>query len=180
MIDPRTKGIAAPVSSGNLWKIIATLALFLIWLGTMAIAQDNGVSLGELARKERERKAAAKAARSTAPVVDLLNVKKDCGGDWTCFLTALDENTAARMIFPDRTEASEPHSAIVSSEVVLETDKVLADSAVLTGSTRNTTVRITDPERARLLLQGYGRQAIDALEQQMETGSRRQDGLVVT
>jgi hypothetical protein len=151
-------------------------AATLVLLVTIADAQENSVSLGELARRERERKAAAKPAH----VIDLLDLKRDCGGDWSCFLAALGENKPARITFPNTVDDSDADGLVVRSEVVLETDKVTEDSAVLSARTQNTTVFLTDPERARLLLNGYTRQAIDGREQQAEERAKRQDALLVT
>jgi hypothetical protein len=187
--------------------VVAGIALVIVagvlLLGSFAHAQDNGISLGELARRERERKAAA--AHSEKPpdkIIDLLDIKRDCGADWTCFLAAFKDGKPARITFQDAIDASYSTDAIrgksladsaddensadhpvgmaIHSDVVLETDKLTEDSAVLSGTTKNTTVFLTDPERARLLLRGYTRDAIDARERRAQQKAASRDGLFVT
>ena len=193
------------------------VVLSTVLLGAFAQAQDGGFSLGELARRERERKAsAAQSQKAADKVIDLLDLKRDCGADWNCFLTALNEGKPARIAFPDTIDAtysskkasSEPlgdsaatstdapaagpadaladdaqdhfEGMAIHSDVILETDRLTQDSAVLSGTTKNTTVLLTDPERARLLLRGYTRDAIDARERQAQEKAKSQDGMFVT
>ena len=207
---------AAILIAGIALRIIVGVLL----LGSFAYPQESGLSLGELARRERERKAAAKSEK----VIDLLDLKRDCGADWSCFLAALKDGKPARITFPDSIDASyssfesigestggsdggsardsadrstgdlpaDPSAESASdpanhfegmaihSDVVLETDKLTEDSAVLSGTTKNTTVLLTDPERARLLLKGYTRDVIDARERQAQDKANSRDGLFVT
>jgi nucleotide-binding universal stress UspA family protein len=144
----------------------------------MMLAQENGVSLGELARKERERKAAA-AARP-APVIDSLSRALDCNADWNCFLAALDASKPARMAFTEMVDLGDSYGVTVTSRVVLEMDSFQEDRVVLSGRSEASTARLTDPMRARLLLSGLSRDEVTAREQQAQAAARQQDGHPVT
>jgi hypothetical protein len=158
-------------------RTLAILPLLAGLLVPLALAQEPSVSLGELARKERERKAAA--AKSTA-VIDLVDLKKDCGGDWSCFLAALDSSKPARLAFTDTADVGDVYGVVITSQIILEMSGFTERTAVLTGRPEGTTARLTDPARARLLLSGFSREMVAAREQEAQAAAKRQDGQFVT
>lgn len=159
-------------------RLTAALVLIVGLLAPLALPQESGGSLGELARKERERKASA--AAKPARVIDLLDLKQECGSDWSCFLTALDSSKPARLSFTDSVDVGDVYGVAITSQIILEMAGFTESTAVLTGRPEGTTARLTDPARARLLLNGYTREAVDAREREAQAGANRQDGQFVT
>jgi hypothetical protein len=158
-------------------RFFAILPLFVGLLAPLAMPQESGVSLGDLARRERERKA---AAAKPARVIEMLDLKQDCGGDWSCFLAALGGSKPARLAFTDTVDVGDVYGVVITSQIILEMAGFTENTAALTGHPEGTTARLTDPARARLLLNGYTREAVDAREREAQAGAKRHDGQFVT
>lgn len=154
--------------------IPAILTIFTV-MGCLPLAvafQQEGASLADLARQARERK---RAAAKPAPVIATLEDVMDCGRDWECLLTALDERKHARLRVPDTIDLSETSGFVITSEAVLEIDDCGEQTCRLSGHTENSTVRITDSMRARLLLEGWTPDQIDARERAAQARVTPQD-----
>ena len=135
-------------------------------------AQEGEVSFAELARRARQRK---RAASEPAAVIERLDDATICRGDWDCFLAALEARQRVRLTIPDTVDVSEPYGAVIISEVHLEIYDCGEETCRLTGRTENTTVRITDGMRARLLLNGWTAQQINERERAAQARVRTQD-----
>jgi hypothetical protein len=156
----------------NLIPLVMVFSGLALCLPIAAAAQQEGASLADLARQARERK---RAATKPAPVIATLEDVVDCGRDWDCLLDSLDKRKHARLRVPDTIDLSETSGVTITSEVVLEVHDCDEQTCRLTGHTENSTVRVTDSMRARLLLDGWTAEEIDALERAAQARVTPQD-----
>ena len=137
-----------------------------------AAAQDSALPLAELARQARERK---RSAASPTQVIQSLDQATVCRDDWDCFLAALTEREHAVLRIPDTIDLGETSGLTISSDVVLELHDCREETCRLTGRTENSTVRITDGMRARLLLRGLTPEQVNQRERNAQAMVKPQD-----
>jgi hypothetical protein len=143
-----------------------------LWLSGLVAAQEQGATLADLARQSRERK---RLAVAPAPVIQSLNYAIQCRDDWNCFLAALEERRRAQLRIPDTIDLSEVSGLSIASDVLLEIHDCREKTCQLTGRTENSTVRINDGQRARLLMHGWTAAEIDERERAAQSAVQPQD-----
>jgi hypothetical protein len=137
-----------------------------------ARAQEEGATLADLARQSRERK---RAAASPAQVIQSLSQVTQCRSDWDCFIAAMEERRRAQLHFPDVIDLTDVSGITITSNVLLEIHDCRESTCRLAGQTENSTVRINDGQRARLLMHGWTAEQIDERERAAQAAVRPQD-----
>jgi len=150
----------------------ALLASSLAFCVPAAVAQESVVSLADLARQARERK---RAVANPAPVIVTLDKAKSCGREWDCLLEALEAREPASLRLPDIIDLSETSGVTITSDVLLEIHDCQEETCRLTGRTENSTVRIADGTRARLLLRGLTPEEVNERERNAQAMVKPQD-----
>ena len=142
-----------------------------------AAAQDSGVSLGDLARQERQRKS---AVSKPARVFETLDESTNCGANWACFMQAVADRLPVRLSVPDVVDLGEAYGWVIRSEVQLEVRGCTPASCVLRGRTQNSTLKFTDGTRQRYAATGATAEWIDEQEAAAQRRVARQDEAEIT
>jgi hypothetical protein len=164
-------------AQSNLTLLILTLLASAFCTAFLSRAQEQSPSLGDLARKERERK---RASAKASQVIESLDSRRDCGSSWACFIDTVTNSEPAKMNFPDVVDVENVYSVGISSEVHLETSNFSETTAVLIARLDGTTVKFTEQERQRLPASGMTAEAFAESERRALANVKRQDGLVMT
>jgi hypothetical protein len=151
--------------------------LLLAQCAPLALAQDSELSLGELARRERERK---RNNPSTARVLTLEDRVVRCGDQWDCLLAAVDRREEARLAFPENLNLSDTLGTKISSEINVEVREFAEDTAVLRAWTVNSRMEFTEEYKRTMLQEGISKDHLAAAEKEAAEMMNDQDSKTVT
>lgn len=138
--------------------------------------QEENISLGELARRERERK---RNSPRKARVLTLESRLLDCGSSWDCLLAAVDSKEEAALRFTEELDLNYAFGTLQASDIHVELREFTDETVVLRAWQENTRLRLAprSPELARR--QGLSEQALNLQERLAERNVQRQDGRVI-
>lgn len=153
------------------------LTLLLLAVLPAAWAQEEDISLGELARRERERKRnAAKPAR----VLTLEDLTMDCGSDWDCLLAAVNLKAEARLKFTETLDLTSSNGTIRASDIHVELREFTEATVVMKAWQENSRLRYSDQTQAMALARGVEAAELAAQEREAERQLQRRDGHLIT
>jgi len=158
------------------WASFTVLATSFALCITMAVAQESGTSLADLARKERERKS---AVSKPARVLETLDEFTNCGANWECFIQAAADRIPAKLSITDTVNLGAVYGWVITSEVRLEIRDCTEQTCLFTGRTENTKLKFTEEMRQRFLASGTSAAQIDEQEKAAERRVARQDEALV-
>src|SRR5262245_22250260 len=105
-----------------------TLVASVLVFAALTSAQDEPLSLGELARRERERE---RNSTKPARVLTLEDKTLNCQDDWDCLLAAVERKEEARLTFTERLDLATAYGTIHSSDIHMEVRDYGEDTAVM-------------------------------------------------
>jgi len=161
----------------NPTKSLPALAALIVFCATLTgFAEEPQISLGELARRERERKRnSPQAARVLALDESMLN----CQSDWDCLLAAVERRQEARMTFSERLDLSTAYGTIHSNEIHLEIREYGEETAVMKAWPENSRLQLSGRSRQMASESGLTPEQIESQERSFEKNIQKQDGLAV-
>ena len=157
----------------NLRLLSALLVTFSLLL--TALGQD-GISLGELARRERERK---RNSAKTARLLTLDDLTLNCVDDWDCLLAAVNRKEDARVQFTETLDLDGSDGTLRSSEIHVEVRDFTEETVLMKAWQTNSRLRFSNRAKAVALARGTHYEDIEVQERAAERDLQRRDGHII-
>lgn len=154
-----------------------TLTFLTAFVSTGSWALEENVSLGDLSRRERERK---RNATQPARVITLEDKLLDCARNWDCLLAAVDRREEAQLQFTENIDLSSSNGTLHSSQIHIELRDFTEETVVLKAWPENSRLQYSARSREFARLQGIPDEAVELQERLAEKNLQRQDGRIIT